>query len=201
VSHEMVETATDPFVSSNPAYAQNDDADAIWTVATGGEVADMCQYNTDSNYTPPGAKYMIQQSWSNAAAKAKNQPCVPPATTDPYFNSYAALPDSVTLQYGSAWKTKGVKIAVGETRTIEVVLHSQGQTAGPWHVKAWDMNDYLGSPANTTVSLDKTSGSDGDVLLLTIKVNSYDQSFGGAGFVLESTLNGQDNLSFGAVGQ
>ena len=201
VSHEMVEAATDPFVNSNPAFAQNDDNDAIWTVATGGELADMCEYNTDSNYLPPGSKYMIQRSWSNAAAKAGNQPCVPAATTAPYFNSYAAYSDAITLDYGGAWKTKGVKIAKGQSRTIPVALHSQGATSGPWNVKAWDLNDYLGNTPNTTVTLDKTSGSNGDVLQLTIKVSSYDKSFGGAGFVLESTLSGQDNLTFGAVGQ
>jgi hypothetical protein len=200
VSHEMVEAATDPFVTSNTAYGQTDDADAIWTIATGGEVADMCEYNTDSNYQPPGAKYMLQRSWSNAASKAGTQPCVPPATTDPYFNSFAAYSDPVTFNYGGTWKTTGVNIAVGQSRTIPVALHSAAPTAGPWTVKAWDLNDFLGNTANTTVSLDKTSGQDGDMLMLTITVKSY-ASWSGAGVVLESTLNGQDNLTMFAVGQ
>jgi hypothetical protein len=200
VSHEMVESATDPYAHSNPAYVQSDDDDAIWTIATGGEIADMCEYNTDSNYTPPGSTYMLQRSWSNAAAKAGTDPCVPVPDNGPYFNAYAILSDPITLQYGGPWDTRGVSIAVGESKTIPVVLHSQGPTAGPWTIKAWDMEDYLTGTGNTTVSLDKDTGSDGDVLQLTIKVNSYDSNFGGAGFILESDLNGQDNLTMGAIG-
>ncbi len=204
VSHEMVETATDPFVSSSngAAYAQTDDADIVWTLATGGEIADMCELNADSNYLPPGATYMIQRVWSNAAARAGDDPCVPVASSAPYFNSYASLSDSITLQYeGGPVSTTGVKIPVGGSGTVDVTLTSQGATAGPWTVKAWDLNAFLGNPANTSVMLDKTSGSDGDVLHLTITVQSYDSLWGGAGFVLESTLGTQDNLTMGAIGE
>jgi hypothetical protein len=201
-SHEMVEAATDPFPDSNPAYAQTDDADFIWTYVTGGEVADMCEYNTDSNYAPPGATYELQRSWSNTAAVAGTNPCVPVPATGPYFNSYAIYSDAISVSdYGSPVQTTGVKIAVGDTRTIDVVLTSQAATSGPWTVKAWDMNDYLGTAAaNTTLTLDQSSGSNGDVLHLTIKVNSYDPNLGGAGIILESTLDGQDNLTMVAVG-
>jgi hypothetical protein len=202
VSHEMVEAATDPYSHTGPAWVQTDDDDAIWTIATGGEIADMCEYNTDSNYTPPGSTYMLQRSWSNAAAKAGTDPCVPVPENGPYFNSYAVFSDPITFQYGGPWDTKGVHIAVGESKTIPVVLHSQSPTAGPWTIKAWDLENYLtGAAGNTTVSLNKDVGSDGDVLQLTIKVNSYDADFGGAGFILESDLNGQDNLTIGAVGE
>jgi hypothetical protein len=197
VSHEMVEEATD----SNPAFARADRNDIVWTYVTGGEIADMCEYNLDSNYLPPGSTYMIQRSWSNAAATAGTNPCVPVATTAPYFNSYVAYSDDIGISYyGYAVQTTGVKLAVGATRTVDVVLSSVAPTAGPWTVHAWDMNDYLGNPSNTTLSLDKTTGSNGDVLHLTITVNSYDPNFGGAGFIIESTLDGQDNLTMGAIG-
>jgi hypothetical protein len=201
VNHEMVETATDPFPNTSPAFAQTDDADAIWTIATGGEVADMCEDNTDSNYQPPGATYMIQRSWSNMAAKAGNNPCVPAPATGPYFNSYGIYSDAITLNYGGSWPTKGVKLAAGESKTIQVRLTSNGATSGPWNVKAWDLGYYLGKTANTTLTLDKSSGSDGDVLNLTIKVTSYDSTYAGAGVVLESTLGTQDNLTMFAIGQ
>jgi hypothetical protein len=200
LNHELVEAATNPFTDSNPAFGQTDDADAIWTIATGGEIADMCQDNNDMNAPLPGTTYFFQRTWSNAAAKALKNPCVP-APTGAYFNAYSTVAEPITLNYGGAWPTKGVKIPVGQMRTIEIVLASDGPTGGPWKVTAWDLNGYLGANApNTVVTLDKTSGVAGDVLHLTIKVNSYDPSFGGAGFVLESTLNGQDNLSFGAIG-
>ncbi len=68
LSHELIEAATDPLPSSNPAYVQEDNADIVWTLVTDGEVADMCEFNDDANVVPPGGTYMIQRTWSNAAA-------------------------------------------------------------------------------------------------------------------------------------
>ncbi len=204
VSHELVESATDPFSNADPAFAQADDADAIWTIATGGEAADMCEYNADSVYTPAGSTYAIQRSWSNAAAKAGKDPCVPVPPGDSYFNAYASYDDSITLKYyGQSMPTKGVSIASGATKTISVTLRSEDPSAPEWQVQAWDLNEYLGGSKNTTVSLDKTTGKNGDVLQLTIKVNGYNNSWGGAGVVLESTSadGQQDNLTIFAVGK
>ena len=208
VTHELAEAATDPFYATQPAFAQEDNAHVIWEVGTfGGEVADMCQDNTDSNYTPPGSTYMVQRSWSDAAARAGMNPCVPVPATGPYFNAYPGLPDMVTLTGGNALTntgsvvTEGVQIPIGGTKTIDVVLHSDGPTSGPWQVTVQDLTEYTGGTAATKVSLDKGSGSNGDVLHLTIEVLSVDPSFGGEGFVLSSTLGQQNNLWFGAVGQ
>jgi len=206
ISHELDEAATNPFVTSKPAFGQEDDPHAIWiTGSFGGEVADMCQDPSDSNYLPPGSTYMVQRSWSNAAARAGTNPCVPVPATGPYFNSYPTMTDQVVLTNGSATgmsvTTTGVKIPVGQSKTIDVVLHSEAPTSGPWTVSVQDLSEYLGDTAATTVSLDKTSGNDGDVLHLTIKVLSVDPTFGGEGFVLSSTLGGQNNLWFGAVSQ
>ncbi len=203
VSHELVEGATDPLPFSNPAYTQEDDSDIMWTFATGGELADMCQYNFDSNYLPPGSTYMIQRTWSNAAAAAGTNPCVPVPATGPFFESMAVLPDTITI--GSAatngtLSSKGVLIPLGMSRTIDVQLYSAAATSGPWTVKAYDLAAYLGtSAAESTVSLDKTSGSNGDVLHLTITPKTADATWGGEGFVLESDLNGQQNITIGAV--
>ncbi len=97
ISHELAESATDPFPNTSPAFAATDDADFVWTFETGGEIADMCEYNTDSNYTPPGSTYMVQRSWSNAAATAGTNPCVPVPMPTPYFQSTAVLPDAIML--------------------------------------------------------------------------------------------------------
>ena len=147
MSHELDEAATNPFVNSQPAFGQVDDPHTIWDIGTfGGEVADMCQNNSDSNYTPPGSTYMVQRSWSNAAAKAGTNPCVPVPATGPYFNSYPTLPDMVTLTAGSPSggpiTTEGVKIPVGQSRTIDVVLHSEAATSGPWTVAVQDLSQY-----------------------------------------------------------
>ncbi len=203
VNHELAEAATNPRVQAEPAFGQVDVAHAIWEVGSfGGEVADMCQDNSDSNYIPPGSTYMVQRSWSNAAARAGANPCVPVPPTGPYFNSYPTLPDMVTLTSGPI-TTRGVKIPVGESRTIDVVLHSEAPTSGPWKVSVQDLSQYVGDTSKpaTQLTLDKDTGSDGDVLHLTIKVLSIDTTLGGEGFVISSTLGQQNNLWYGAVGQ
>jgi hypothetical protein len=206
VTHELDEAATNPFPTTNPAFTQEDQAHAIWLAATfGGEIADMCQNDSDENYTPPGSTYMVQRSWSNAAALAGANPCVPvPAGYGPYFNSYPTLPDTVTLNFnGSPTTTPGVLIPVGETRTIDVVLQSEAPTSGPWTVNAQDLSQYIGDSSQpaTELTLDRSSGQSGDVLHLTIKVLAADPALGGEGFVLSSTLNGQMNMWYGAIGQ
>jgi hypothetical protein len=200
VDHELVEAVTDPLPLSAPAWSMEDQSDMVWLFATGGEIADMCEYNADANFTPPGSTYMVQRSWSNVAAKAGTNPCVPVPKPTPYFDAIAVLPDTVSLAGGYA--SKGVHIPIGGTATVDVQLFSTAPTSGPWRVSAYDLNYYLGYPPNTTVKLDKTTGSNGDVLHLTIHVVSQDTrlGLGGEGFVLLSDLGGQENMSFGAVG-
>jgi hypothetical protein len=200
MSHELIEAATDPYVQNNAGFAQNDDNNAIWTVFTGGEVADMCEFNLNSFLVPAGSTYMVQQSWSNAAALAGKDPCIPRGTTAPYFNSMPVLPDAISLDYFGAWATRGVKIPVGQSKTIDVQLFSEAPTQGPWKVTAYDYNEFLGGQPNLQLSFDKDTGSNGDVLKLTIKVLSVDPSIKGEGFVLESKLGEDANLSVGAVG-
>ena len=199
VSHELIESATDPFSQSKPAWRQEDNADIVWTIMAGGEVADMCQYNSDSYDVPPGSTYMIQRSWSNMAAKAGTNPCVPVPTTAPYFNSVPSLPDMLTVSgFGAA---PGVKIPVGQKKTIDVDLFSEGPTTGPWSVVLYD-GDFVNTGTHyLNLSLDKTSGQNGDTLHLTIEVLKADTTYGVVPFILSSTLNGQNNLWMGLVGQ
>ncbi len=203
VSHELVEAATDPFVTTSPAYEQPDDADIIWAVATGGELADMCEDNLDSNYTPPGSTYMIQRTWSNKAATAGTNPCVPVPATGPYFDTSPLFPGLVSFDYyGDHLQTQGVTVPVGQSTTIDLYLHSDGATAGPWNVTAYDLNYFVtGAAAENTLTLSASKGSAGDVIKLTIKATSAGSVNGvtGGGFVIVSDLGGQENLSMGAV--
>ncbi len=163
----------------------------------------MCQDQSDTNYVPPGSTYMVQRSWSNQAAKAGTNPCVPVPNAGPYFNAYPILSDEVPLDLGGAQPTlvKGVKIPIGGTKTIDVVMHSEGPTSGPWTVAVQDLSAYIGDPAATQVSLDRTTVNDGDIVHLTIKVLAADPYLQGEGFFLSSSLGGQNNVWFGAVGQ
>ena len=134
LSHEVVEAATDPFPASSLAWSGTDADHLAWTNATGGEVADMCEYNQDSNYIPPGAKYMVQRSWSRQGGEGRPRtPASPSPPRGPYFNAAPVLTDSVEMatQFGTTSATKGVKIPIGQTKTIDIDLEADGALSGP----------------------------------------------------------------------
>jgi hypothetical protein len=207
ISHEIIESSTDPFPNSRPAYVQEDDADIVWSVVTGGEVADMCEFNQDAYSIPPGATYMVQRSWSNAAAAQSQNPCVPAAATVPYFNSVPILD---TVSYSpmgvGPFKTQGITIPLGQTKVIDLALFSQAPTPGPWNISVADYNDILtGKPANLALSLDKQSGQSGDIVHLSITAKSSDSYIGGEAFFVFSDYGQlgdpdfQENISLGLV--
>jgi hypothetical protein len=199
LSHEIIETATDPFVTSNPAYRQEDPAHGDCTAITGGEVADLCEFNPGANLQPEGMSFKVQQIYSNLAANAGTDPCLPLAAQVPYFNSVAVLPDTVTLgQYGAS---ASINIAVGDTQNVDVQLFSTAPTTGPWSVQAQDVNQYFyGGDPELAFSWDASSGKNRDTLHLAIHVLSADTQYGGELFLIESTLGAQTNLSYGVVG-
>jgi hypothetical protein len=201
ISHEVVEASTDPFPNTAPAYAQPDNADIVWVLEEASEVADMCEFNMDANVIPPGNTYTYQRSWSNKAAKANTNPCVPVVIKEPYFNSYPVLPDTVDVDLGVLVSTPGVKIAVGATQTIDINLFSDAPTSGPWKVTVYDGAYLMGSNAELELTLDKDTGENGDTLHLTIKVLAADPEFGVESFVLFSDLGGAENIWMGTVGQ
>jgi hypothetical protein len=205
-SHELVESATEPFPSSNPAWGREDDADIVWTLTTAGEVGDMCELNNDAYFVPSGATYMIQRTWSNAAAKRLTNPCVPSAAPGPYFNTAPSL-DTVKypLPGGGLIQTRGLSIPMGQTKTIAVTLYSVAPMPGPWRITAYDYSYLLGQAANLELSLDRRTGQNGDTIHLTVKVRSRSPSIGGEAFVLSSEYGApgdavyQNNLSMGLV--
>lgn len=206
ISHELVEAATDPFPSSNPAYTVEDHSDIIWTAATVGEVGDMCELNLDAHFVPSGSTYMVQRTWSNAAGKKAQNPCVPYETTTPYFNSFPVLG---TVSFGpNNLMTRGVNVPLGQSRTIDVNLFSAAATNGTWTVSAFDYDSWvLGLPATLALSLDKTKGLNGDTLHLTITptVKAPDSGLGAEAFIIFSFQeavgrpNFQVNLTMGLV--
>ena len=55
-------------------------------------------------------------------------------------------------------------------------------------VEAFDLDEWLGYQPHLKVSLDKSSGSNGDTLNLTIQVLSKNTDYGGESFVLSHPL-------------
>jgi hypothetical protein len=95
----------------------------------------------------------------------------------------------------------GIVIPVGESRTIDVELFSDGATSGPWTVKASDYAQLMGSQPDLKLTFDKAQGKGGDRLHLTITRLKSDGALGGAGlFRLSSKLGGHESIWIGAVG-
>jgi hypothetical protein len=171
-SHELVEAATDPNPEVNPAYVQVDEGDFYWQlILGGGEVGDMCAQFPNVFTTFPPFNYTVQRIWSNKSANAGHDPCVPELPGEVYFNAAPVLPGVLpwTIQ-GQTAMIKAVSIPVGGTMTIPVQLFSEGPTPA-WTVTAVDPAVMLGAPsALLDLTLDKSTGQNGDVLQLTINV-------------------------------
>ena len=195
MSHELVETATDPFPDSDPAYTQEDDADIVWTLVTDGEVADMCEFNDDANVIPPGSTYMVQRSWSNAAAARFENPCVPALTTTPYFNSFPQLGN---ISYGTGHlTTRGIRIPLGQSQTIDVALRSGAPVAQHWGVGAYDYDQViLGVASDSTLRPATFSGGDGETFRLTITPTSADSYLNGEAFIIWSDYGNPGDPDF-----
>jgi hypothetical protein len=176
ISHELVETATDPFPFSNPGYQSVDRADIIWESVTGGELTDMCAINDDGYYVPPGSKYMVARSWSNAAAKKVQNPCVPHTTTAPYFNSFPIMENIPIVN--ATYQTRGVNIPIGQSKTIEIKLFSTAATKNTWAVSAVDWDSwFFGTAPSLGLMLDNSEGRNGDTMHLTITPKRSDLGF------------------------
>ncbi len=200
LTHELIETVTDPTAVTNSAFAGPDKDHYVWALVPLGEVGDMCTYEPQSFQRLLGGTYVVQRTWSNAAAKAGNDPCVP-HMTDAYFNSVPVLSENVTLDFGqgSQTQTKGVKIPVGTSKTIEIDLFSDAPT-NDWTVQAEDVHSlFSGGQPELTFSWDNQTGNNGDKLKLTITHEAKGQ-YNGSEFVLYSQKGLKvANLWFGFV--
>lgn len=197
VSHELSEAVTDPFPFDQPAYTQVDQNHFGWMFYLGGgEIGDLCAQFSASLSKPADIGYTVQSNWSNANAKAGHDPCQPAPDGQVYFNSMPALNDKVMSRGAS---TKGVKVAVGETKVIPVSLYSDAPTSGPWTVTVTSQNRNGTSPFK--YALDKSSGQNGDVLNLSITgVTAVSGQSGTSTFVVTSQLGSRRNIWIGLAG-
>ena len=195
-SHELVEAMTDPFPDTNPAFAETDDDHIVWSFLGLAEVGDMCALVGNAFYTPTDFPYTVQRIFSNALAKAGHDPCFPDPKMAPYINAAPVLDDTVSFDVGGqSGTTKGVKIPIGQSKTVELDLFSDAPTS-PWTVSVIEP-----SGAGTLgLSLDETSGRNGDKLHLTITAKSVNASYGSSPFLIESTQGTTVNLWVGLVG-
>ena len=176
-SHELLEGTTDPYLD---AFSSTDSAHRYWAtvVGGGGEIGDMCAQTLSSfTHFPELPAYLVQRCWSNKTALTGGDPCVPVPPGEVYFNTIPVMPDVLQVMGRGAdggtstVPTKGVQIAVGASKTIELDLFSNVPTSEDWNITAYDSNTLNQlTPALLDFSFDKSHGHNGDKIQMTIKV-------------------------------
>jgi hypothetical protein len=199
VSGQVVEAATDPLLNG---LSSADASHIVWQIAGGAaEVATACLLQQAGSPSllarPAGMTQAVQRTWSNAAAMAGHTPCVPAAPDAIFFDAVPSVSDSIpvtlTGSVATATSTPGVHVAAGAQASVELDLFSDGNT-GDWQVAATE----VGSTA-LKLSLDKSSGKNGDKLHLSVQVTAASPS----NFEIvriASTLNGVTNNQYLLVG-
>lgn len=165
-SHELLEASTDPRVETAPAYGDVDDDHAILGLVPGAEDGDLCEY-LDSAYIKGVGDFMVQRTWSNAAAKAGHDPCVPAPAT-PYIAAAPVFTEAVQIDgFTGTRTTKAMQLTLGASKTIEVDPFSD-QPTDPFAIQVDDAAAMYGGPAELTFQWDKPLGKNGDKLHLTV---------------------------------
>jgi hypothetical protein len=200
-SHELVEATTDPFPSTEPAYAQVDPDHVQWLLEIGAtEVGDMCELNSSSFVRFVGFPYAVQRTWSNAAVAAGRDPCVPEPEGEVYFNAVPVPTDEIPVSNGrgSTVNAMGIAVAPGQSRTIPMQLYSEASTDA-WTVQVMDQGASNGS--TFTFTLEPSTGQNGDQLSLTI--TSSDQTPPGTQdvFTIVSTQGSTTHTWYAITGQ
>lgn len=140
--------------------------------------------------------FAVSRTWSNKAAAAGHDPCVP-APSGAYFNAAPVL-GSVTLPMIGT--TLGVDVPLGGKKVVELDLFSDADTGGPFTVKVVDAAKLIGGASHLTLSLDKSSGLNGEKLMLTVQVDSAPSSKAEL-FVVEVTQGTRVSFWVGVVHQ
>jgi hypothetical protein len=193
-AHETIEAATDPYTESGTAGYTGFDANHLaWDLYTqyNDELADACENWEDSYYQESASfPYWVQRSWSNTAALAGHDPCVP-AAAGPYQGMTLFPSEESTVKVnqsalgGPTSNTLGFKATVGQPLTFQVGYFSDASTA-PWKI-SYDFPAEIGggmgngvSNGKAKVTIDKTSGQNGDKATVTVTVSTK----GASGFHL-----------------
>src|SRR5262249_32391581 len=151
------------------AYAAPDSNHLAWLLAEASEVGDLCEFDPSAAYVPPGYPWYVQRIYSNSAAAALKNPCVPAATST-YFYGAPLVPDQVPLDLlgtGTPEPAAVVKIAVGSQATVPVKLVGPASVTA-MQVQAFDLAQFTGQPTTMSFALSAQTGAPGDTLQLTI---------------------------------
>jgi len=126
--------------------------------------------------------HVVQRTWSNAAAKAGHDPCVPapPPSQKPYFNASPKNGDVVTL-------------AVGKTTTIVVDAFSDGPLAS-WETGVQEVTQAIGGTNVLEISMMEQTLSNGQQGHISVTLKAT-PSQGAAAFWITSQSGEHDPLT------
>jgi hypothetical protein len=173
--HEIAEAATDPHTDSDTGWIGFDPPHYAWELfqQRQDENGDACEFYDDAYYKDTELGYAAQRLWSNAAAIAGKNPCVP-APSEPYFNVTTLSQDTVTTTgtTGLMHTARGFQIKPGATKTFDIGFFSDVPTAD-WQVDAVEGNGFsTPSMQHLTASVDKPKGNNGATATVTVNVTS-----------------------------
>ena len=147
-SHELMEAATDAHPSKDRGWVMQDNAFPL----LGGEDGDLCDHPWGSVFdTTTEATFALQRGWSNAAARAGHDPCVPEQAT-PWF---MAGPSN-----------QEIALAVGESAKLEVWGFADAPLAD------WALSVEDRSGGALALALDKQTIGTGGRATLTLTLKS-----------------------------
>jgi hypothetical protein len=172
LSHELIESATDPD-PFHPALLGTDLQHYAWELVLGdGEVGDMCSFVPTADFKPAEAAlsaFTVQRTWSNNAATAGLDPCVPPVGEPVYFSTVPAVGELTFEAQGQPYMTLGTTIPLGQTAIVTLDLASTGPIA-PWSVQLEDYGAAFDNPAGLDLQIvGASSGGNGTALQVQVK--------------------------------
>jgi hypothetical protein len=188
-SHELNEAATDPHPNTNTAYEGFDQNHLAFEFFNQfqDELGDACESFVEATDTTDFTPYTVQRQWSNKSATAGSHWCVP-ALNEPFYNTtfLASTPlDSISVNLSIFMagnvQSKGFKVPLHTSRTFAIGYFSDVDTNGPFTLDiqgldapiAQDQNGNNINNGTATVTIDRTSGVNGDIAYVTVTPTDY----------------------------
>jgi hypothetical protein len=180
LSHELAEAATDPLLTS---YNELNDPYGLWLGnLNGSEIGDLCEHLRDYKSTELGSAGSLSRSWSNSAAAAFKNPCVP-APAGPSFFAIPIFSEAPTMSInGKVRPIELVTVPEGQSRTIPIHLYSPTVPSPNWTVAVTEtpLPTSTGGPGTPALSFswveapskNQVIGSSGSIFHLQISAST-----------------------------
>jgi hypothetical protein len=154
-SHEILEAATNPDPDA-PGFRLPSGAATIAFTAAGAEPVDPCGLLTGDGHRAEEGGFRVQRAWSNRAAAAGANPCVPDDVEGPYV---ALIP-----------RTPAVRLTA-EGATATIVLDAVSDRAAPaWTIEAIDLTGAREGVRYVEAAVSAARVESGDAVVLTLRL-------------------------------